>query len=803
MVEALRYVVPIGVRVAGLAFCLLTSAYAVAAYSPFAFDMFLKPQLWPWLASFAAWHHASFLVFAGISIATVVPQAAGRQGNAGKWLASGYVIVVGSAALYLIWHPVLPTLANDGRSLVVALLALTPALWLAILDRIGQQDFRRPSPSSARTLLKSATLAAVCLATAHVTTAIAAHHIDVSTSTWLVIGVWSLTLTLSVLVIAAVILIAIGEAARATPQPELWRRVLTDTALTLGMATFLRRFVFPSIAIDGVVAWILSTAMAFTIVLTSAAATRQVQIEAAGESTPTRNRRQRLLTDGMVIAVTLTANFALRSAGSFDWNFVVQKFIVATEWTVVFVLCARLVREELPRRATLMAIALPPVAVFLAVHVVAAANTEGLDKYAANDMSFRLARDLMVKEPGFDSAYYTYLAHATDASATPTTLPDIEFTDPKSVPARTPDIFLFVIDSLRRDYLSAYNASVDFTPGLAAFAHESFVFRNSYSRYGGTLLAMPSIWAGGTVNRRWHADGFEPMNALEKLVSRDGYRVVINDYTVADTLRRDLPLTFLDPKVPSVQTDLCHLLHGLQAHLDGSRSDTRPVFTFLAPMNVHILNTRGDSQSGEARDSSLYAPYVTRLRNIDGCFADFVRYLKAAGRYDRSVIIITSDHGDLLGEQGRWGHQFWLSPSVVQVPLIIHLPHDIRPGVTPDLSRLTFSTDITPTLYELLGHEVRDLGPLFGQSIFQQPSRGVSYRPRDSVLLLASYGPIYGLLQRNGTFLYVSDMMNRHEEAYDTVTGEPVAITDAMRVANHREIVQQVREMTALFAARD
>jgi len=45
-------------------------------------------------------------------------------------------------------------------------------------------------------------------------------------------------------------------------------------------------------------------------------------------------------------------------------------------------------------------------------------------------------------------------------------------------------------------------------------------------------------------------------------------------------------------------------------------------------------------------------------------------------------------------------------------------------------------------------------------------------------------------------------MMNRHEEAYDTVTGEPVAITDAMRMANHREIVQQVREMTAFFAAR-
>jgi len=90
MVGVLRYL-RIAVRVAGLAFCLLTSAYAVAAYSPFAFDMFLKPQLWPWLASFAAWHHTVFLVFAAISIATVVPEAAGRQGTTGMWLAWGYV----------------------------------------------------------------------------------------------------------------------------------------------------------------------------------------------------------------------------------------------------------------------------------------------------------------------------------------------------------------------------------------------------------------------------------------------------------------------------------------------------------------------------------------------------------------------------------------------------------------------------------------------------------------------------------------------------------------------------------------
>ena len=38
-----------------------------------------------------------------------------------------------------------------------------------------------------------------------------------------------------------------------------------------------------------------------------------------------------------------------------------------------------------------------------------------------------------------------------------------------------------------------------FTPGIEQFAADSFVFRNAFTRYGGTWLAMPSIWVGGQV----------------------------------------------------------------------------------------------------------------------------------------------------------------------------------------------------------------------------------------------------------------------------------------------------------------
>ena len=96
------------------------------------------------------------------------------------------------------------------------------------------------------------------------------------------------------------------------------------------------------------------------------------------------------------------------------------------------------------------------------------------------------------------------------------------------------------------------------------------------------------------------------------------------------------------------------------------------------------------------------------MRRIDGCFGAFVAYLKQHGRYDNSIVIVTADHGDALGEQGYWGHAVWLFPEIVRIPLIVHVPAALRQTVTTDLTRLAFSTDIAPTLYALLGHPVAD-----------------------------------------------------------------------------------------------
>jgi hypothetical protein len=434
-------------------------------------------------------------------------------------------------------------------------------------------------------------------------------------------------------------------------------------------------------------------------------------------------------------------------------------------------------------------------------HNAALEPAQVLPRYATAEVAFNLINRGLTASQGQDPEYYRFLQ--LNVAATGTT-PTADFSPHLSTStARRPDIFLFVIDSLRRDYLSPYNDAVTFTPEIDRLARESFVFQNAFTRHGGTQLAIPSIWTGA-FNVRGTASGFARMNALEKLLNADGYRVLFNDHTVDTWLRPAHPITVIDPDVPSRDVDLCSNLKELTAHLDAPAHDTNPRFAFLSPMNVHIMNTRIGTQPAPSDRvyPGFYNPYASRLHRLDACIGTFISYLKANGRYDNSIVILTSDHGDSLGEDGFWGHAFWLFPEDVRVPLLIHLPEYLAHDVTADLARLTFSTDIAPSLYALLGHDLQDPGPLFGSPLFVPKDGAPTDRRRGSFLLTSSYAATYGLLRRNGRLLYVSDLSERKEFAFDLSRGpigRPMPIDQDMQRVNQRLIREQLESVARFY----
>lgn len=826
-------VVLVVLRLLVAAFFLLTAAYGVLNCSPFAFDMFVRPQLFPWLAQFVAWHHVWLCGAYAASLVTIASALRGRRTGhpfcrSAHVLAVAYALVLGVVSVWLLMRPYLPTLWSEGQGLPLALAAFVPLLWLALIDHVSVRPawLSRDDSGEAtgdRRILVTCARTAACLWAAHLMRAIILGERARGAVAWTLTAAWTLTLTSALFAIIAAVFGAITGIARRTRTPRRCEYALVVLLAAAGISELFRRIVFPTLSLGAAESASVAALLGLSVSATWSGfvVRRRVPPSRAATAselflTPVWDKRT---ARAALVALLIVSFFALHLMERRDWDTVVQRLIMAAEWAAAFGLMLRTTDDgragQRPASAMVAAavvtlaalLGLPRAASTLAAWTgnPALEPSVALGRYATIEGAFRLVGDSLIARQGFDSGYDRYLQRAADFSgAVSITIPSVQFaTSPAPPGERRPDIFVFVIDSLRRDYLSTFNPAVTFTPNFGQFAADSYAFRNAFTRHGGTELAMPSIWAGAAVVRKVVAPGFTRMNALEKLVDADHYRMAINEHTVADYLGTKTPVTSIDPYVPNVDTDLCQNLKGLEAYLDVSATDAGPVFGLFRPMNIHILNTmRGGQRSLDHDYPGFYAPYASRVRRLDGCFGAFVSYLKQHGRYDNSIIIVTADHGDSLGEDGNWGHAVWLFPEIVRIPLIIHVPSALRPAVTTDLARVAFTTDIAPTLYALLGHAVRDLGQLFGAPLFVPSNQQLSPRRRDAFLLTSSYGSTFGLLRRNGRLLYVSDLTEWREYAYDLsgqLVATPMVVDDDLRRVSQRLIRERVAEAERFY----
>ena len=99
-----------------------------------------------------------------------------------------------------------------------------------------------------------------------------------------------------------------------------------------------------------------------------------------------------------------------------------------------------------------------------------------------------------------------------------------------------PHVFIFVVDSLRRDYLSPYNSAVTFTPAIATLAQDSLIFRNAFTQYGATGLSVPALWVGGSILHKQYVSSFPRMNALAKLLAHEQYDQWISMEHITDVI---------------------------------------------------------------------------------------------------------------------------------------------------------------------------------------------------------------------------------------------------------------------------
>ncbi|HEY6348669.1 MAG TPA: sulfatase-like hydrolase/transferase [Candidatus Angelobacter sp.] len=831
----------VAARLLVAAFVILTAGYCLLAYIPFTYHQVHLGALLPWLSAFARFHPYFYWPAFMAAVVTLPSLRNSRT----RVLSVLFVAVYAAIGAWLLFRPLLARLENDAQSLLWCVLALTPLLWLALIDWLAQaSQLKWAAPQNdTRRLFKACMLSAIFAwllsVIIDVTRYVILRNVGFTGRQWAMLLSWSLVCHL--VVFMAIFLIANFTGAIAgiiSQKPSLHVFFYAAMAVVF-LAVALKVVVFAPLSFFGELATLtaLAASLALVCFLLGMSARLYRQQEGPLESPlalllmPARflGSLSRVAQTIILLAGSALGAYLLARASTMDWEYLFQKLLVLAIWAGLFAFFHIAYPSRRKGSGDIMMIAaalivclyigfiaLRPRLAGAASDAVASLN-EVEDEYGNYDVSFRLARGILSPPlaAAADDSLYPFLVSNTNIPRSVRTDPvEINLAGKLNATAGPkPNIFMVVIDSLRRDYLSPYNSSVSFTPGIDAFARESTVVQNAFTRYTGTGLSEPSIWTGALSLHKQYITPFYPMNSLQKLLEFEQYQQFITkDEILSIILGPTKLLTELDAGRPTMSCELCRSLNELQTRITESRTAGHPIFAYTQPQNIHIsvINREGRSVPPGESYPGFDAPYASRIKAMDKCFGDFINFLKSSGLYDNSIVILTADHGDSLGEHGLWGHAYNVVPEVVRVPLIVHLPASMQSFSLNQHAKEdqetqaapAFLTDITPSLYYLLGHRPIEQNNIFGRPLFTAiPDEARRYL-RSSYLVASSYGPVYGLLENSGHSLYVADAVEYTDHLYqwkdDGSPGSGV-ITPEIRADRQQKIRDAVNEVNGFY----
>lgn len=809
------------------AFFILTSAYCILAYTPFAYFGFLHPPLMQWVGEFARLYGSLYIAVFLILAADLALEF--RKSKIRSSLA-GFAILNLAFGVYQIFHHGLAELSPNVFAYVWAMLALFPLMWLAAIDLYGSgsKSLWRISEAKPNVGVSLCLFSAFLVVIAFSGTAFFREYQNG--------GQLSLRdISLAFVISMAIHFIVFGifgsamqlfrAASKRTRWPEQVAYLLPRMfACGLGAAA-LRTMILPSISFEGGEAdffcAVVSVALTVYII---AVLTKLHEINAMSErAIPRRIPSKWLLGVGAIALCTCAYSIPV-FIGPTDWDFVLQKIAVVAVWVGVigFVRWSGIhVKSKSPKvwAAVALIIGLAGFAPYKLQAVTPHWNDVS-DRYAGWDISFKTASDFLSESVRSDahSAFYEFLKLNSNLRQPvgPANLNLVS--DLKPSANKKPNIFVFVIDSLRQDYVSPYNSAVDFTPEIGKFAQDSVVFRNAFTRYGGTAIAEPSIWSGVMLPHKQFVRPFYPVNNLQQLLDAEGYQSYISvdpilqeilrispsitqldegtkmmsDYEYAVMVKGEDPRTLVRTKqdVKSWSNlDFVGTLSELESKIDARGNGKKPIFVYTQPQNVHTVTLEQSRASGSRREITMH-----ELRRVDAAFGEFIRFLQTRGLYDNSIIILTADHGDAYGEFGRFGHADFLFPPVIRIPLIIHLPPQMRKQYVWDSQKIAFSIDITPSLYYVLDQGPTLNSELAGRPLFTRTLEEQKPYLRSQYLIASSYAPVYGILGNNGETLFIADAVNRRNYFYD-LSSDPEGV--------HNLVTPKIRDANETLIRRD
>jgi arylsulfatase A-like enzyme/Tfp pilus assembly protein PilF len=293
-----------------------------------------------------------------------------------------------------------------------------------------------------------------------------------------------------------------------------------------------------------------------------------------------------------------------------------------------------------------------------------------------------------------------------------------------------PNILLVTIDTLRADRLGAYGYALARTPVLDRLAAEGVRFADATAHAPLTYPSHVAILTGryaGSFGIRLNGMTALPESAttIAETVKAKGYRTgaVVASVILERSYGLDQGFDSYDDRIaihPAETMALSELQRPADdvtaaaiGWLKGPSTPGTPWFLWAHYYDPHLPYSAPTRFSAAAPDR----PYDAEVAFVD---AELGKLLQAIDRR-RTIVIVTADHGEALGDHGEPDHGFFLYDATLHVPLIVSGPavgagpsagHSFAPRVVREQVR---SVDIAPTIAALAG--VRGDAALDGVSL--------------------------------------------------------------------------------------
>ncbi|MBN1224498.1 MAG: sulfatase-like hydrolase/transferase [Candidatus Aminicenantes bacterium] len=324
-----------------------------------------------------------------------------------------------------------------------------------------------------------------------------------------------------------------------------------------------------------------------------------------------------------------------------------------------------------------------------------------------------------------------------------------------------PNIILIVIDALRADHLSCYGYPLPTSPNIDALAEQGILFQSSFAASNWSVPTHASLFTGLYPSSHGAYSILsvlrEDIPALPEILSQNGYHSISicnnpllgegygldrgfdlvlgfeNEDKVSLTLVRlwqkfmtedslaDDILDFTEKWVDHChELKVPHLVFVNLLDVHSPYSPKEPYFSeFIESLDLDKVNlplmqkfanneirTREElpvllSKFTESDLAYLHRLYDSNIRYVDEQIGNLIRALKKADQLENTLIVITADHGEYLGEHGSIGHVISkLYNPGLKIPLILWLPEKLEPGIE---KRYMSQIDVFPTILSILG----------------------------------------------------------------------------------------------------